>query len=349
MKINIKLQNIFVYGIAHAIVDFTCISLVLHLNYLHQLPVEKFGLLILSYNFLAFALQSPLSWLVDSIARPVPFAVTGILLVVLSVFFRNDPWVTVILAGLGNASFHLGGAVICLSLKPGKATYPGIYVAPGALGVFMGTIVGRSNFPGTWIFIIPLLILGFLIIIVKKPKLIYYQRLGNKTSYLELIVILVLLTIVIRGLFGFVSFFPWKTGILMVGLATMSVFLGKMAGGYIADKYGWMKVSIFSLSISAIIFIFFPHVWFIALLGILLFNFSMPVTLTAVSNILPGNPAFSFGLTTLALFIGMLPTFMTKIDSKFLICSLIIVSIISLYFGLKLYLHSNRNEASDNQ
>jgi Na+/H+ antiporter NhaD/arsenite permease-like protein len=41
----------------------------------------------------------------------------------------------------------------------------------------------------------------------------------------------------------------------------------------------------------------------------LLFQMTMPVTLTAVHRLLPKRPAFSFGLTCLALIIGAAPVF----------------------------------------
>ncbi len=77
-----------------------------------------------------------------------------------------------------------------------------------------------------------------------------------------------------------------------------------------------------------------------ATLGIFLFNFTMPITLVAISNTLPGRPGFSFGLTTLALIIGVLPTyagagsFLSQSPSVF---AIIISSAIVLYYALFLY------------
>jgi len=45
------------------------------------------------------------------------------------------------------------------------------------------------------------------------------------------------------------------------------------------------------------------------LLGIVLFNFSMSITLVAVYRVLPDNPGLSFGITTLALLCGNVPLF----------------------------------------
>jgi len=56
----------------------------------------------------------------------------------------------------------------------------------------------------------------------------------------------------------------------------------------------------------------------VALLSMMLFQMTMPITLAAIATALPGKPAFAFGLTCLALIIGTLaayyvPQGMTKL------------------------------------
>jgi hypothetical protein len=60
------------------------------------------------------------------------------------------PFAAVIFAGIGNALFYIGGGTISLSLIPRKATAPGIFVAPGALGVLVGTLLGKSGNFSAW-------------------------------------------------------------------------------------------------------------------------------------------------------------------------------------------------------
>ena len=77
-----------------------------------------------------------------------------------------------------------------------------------------------------------------------------------------------------------------------------------------------------------------------AILGVLLFNMTMPVTLAAVSNILVGRAGFAFGLTALALLIGALPVF-TEYKDLFshyqIILLAVCVSMVALYLALILY------------
>ena len=55
------------------------------------------------------------------------------------------PAVPVVLAGLGNALFHVGGGVVSLNLTPKRATAPGIFVAPGGLGTCGGNRRGQDG------------------------------------------------------------------------------------------------------------------------------------------------------------------------------------------------------------
>ena len=48
-------------------------------------------------------------------------------------------------------------------------------------------------------------------------------------------------------------------------------------------------------------------------IGLVLFNIPMPVTLCAVADLLPYNPGLAFGLTTLALLVGVVPVFLVPL------------------------------------
>ncbi|MBV7276085.1 hypothetical protein I6U48_24655 [Clostridium sp. PL3] len=149
----------------------------------------------------------------------------------LGIFIYRWVGFALIISGLGNAFFHVGGGVIILNLRPGKASLPGIYVAPGAMGLLISA---------------PLLFLG----------------------------------------------------------VDMPLF---------------------------------------AIVGVFLFNLTMPVTLVITSIMLPGKPGFDFGLTTLALIIGVFPTF-TGLKSVLcsnngvMIMGTVLIMALLLRIGLKSFL-----------
>ena len=75
----------------------------------------------------------------------------------------------------------------------------------------------------------------------------------------------------------------------------------------LADRFGFEKMGIGSLGIAAVLLGFCTIHPVLGLLGIFLFNITMPITLVALVNALKGRPGLAFGLTTLALILGALP------------------------------------------
>ena len=70
------------------------------------------------------------------------------------------------------------------------------------------------------------------------------------------------------------------------------------------------------------------------------FNMTMPITLTALSNILFNNKGMAFGLLTVALFIGAVPVFFgyeNEIFTQVGLCVTTLISAIVLYIGIKNY------------
>jgi FSR family fosmidomycin resistance protein-like MFS transporter len=120
--------------------------------------------------------------------------------------------------------------------------------------------------------------------------------------------------------------------------------LGKGLGGIISDRFGWARVTIFGLLLSALLISFGLDYPYLAIPGVLLFNMTMPVTLTAVSEMLPGRPGFSFGLTTLALIAGAFPAFTElkgALYNGWIVLVMVLASAFILYTALKLYYKSS--------
>jgi len=231
--------------------------------------------------------------------------------------------------------------VISLNLTPKKASAPGIYVAPGAFGLFLGLFLGKGGYFISWVFIILLILLIIGIFLVKLPKINYKrEKIKNNFNYFELILILILIVVVVRSLIGMAIVFPWKSSFDLLIVLTLGVVLGKAFGGIIADKYGWVKVAIVSLFISAPLLYFGINMPILGIIGMFLFNFTMPITLVAISNMFPGRAGFSFGLTCLALLIGAIPSFTLLkniFNNPILDFIVIIVSAVILLIGLKLF------------
>lgn len=282
------------YSILHFLVDGVCAWAMLG-----RLSGDYGGILL--YNFCAFALQLPLGAVLDRLEgrrMPLLFASVGCGLTLVGAF--AGPAVL----GIGNALFHVGGGVDVIREDAEKGLGGqalGIFVAPGALGLYLGGLIGQCS---------PLLLIpaGLVMALLLRPVRGTGCTLPEPTGKHPLwLFICCFAVVVLRSHVGMAVTFPWKTGFLAL-LAVMAVVLGKMAGGVLAARFGAKLVTIVSLSVAAIGFLFGDAPLF-GLLALLCFNMTMPLTLYALWRRFPAYPGACFGSLTLALFLGFLPTY----------------------------------------
>jgi MFS transporter, FSR family, fosmidomycin resistance protein len=325
------------YSIIHGIIDLTCAAVVLGSLSYYSFGAKELFIFIISYNIIAFALQAPFGYLVDKFQGPKESAFVGCLLVLFSLFVFRIPALVVILSGLGNAFFHVGGGSISLNINTKKATAPGIFVAPGALGLTIGTLIGKSGAFISWPFILSLVLSCTFILINKIPEINYQKKeVKGEIRYFELVIIFLLLSVSIRALYGLTA--TWKTDVQLLFILTMAIVAGKALGGVIADKFGWIKTAIIALLISAPLLAFLQSSPVLAITGVFLFQMTMPITVTALSNMLPGRSATAFGLTVFALIIGVLPTYFGAkrfLDNEWITFVIIIISASTLLISFK--------------
>ena len=98
---------------------------------------------MLLYNAAAFALQAPVGFIIDKALNPKLAAIIGLVCVAVSFLFWDNIFAALIIIGIGNALFHVGGGSLVLSLKNKKATFSGIFVAPGGIGLALE--IGRAS------------------------------------------------------------------------------------------------------------------------------------------------------------------------------------------------------------
>ena len=300
---------ITLYAFTHLAVDAACAYL--------MLGVLEFGdhllLSLLLYNATAFVLQAPFGFLIDRILNPKLATVLGVVLMAASFLFWNHLFAVLIIVGIGNALFHVGGGSQVLSLKDKKATFSGIFVAPGGIGLALGAFlsVARINF-NFMLFPLALLVLGLILCFIKTPEFNRTNKCETVNGYRILIIVLIMLPIAVRSLIGLSAEFPWKENQSLFLLFTAAIALGKVFGGILADRFGLIKVGVGGLLVSTLFLSFFSSIPVLGILGAFLLNFTMPVTLIAILNTMPQNKGLSFGLTTVALFIGALPVIVGK-------------------------------------
>lgn len=295
-------------GTTHFLVDFTCTALLTALC--PQLaPLEIIACALL-YNGLAFAFQLPVGALADALGLHRNLAALGCLLTAAGSLF-SQPLLVCILIGLGNACFHAGGGRESLKRGKGTSAFVGSFVAPGAVGIFLGPRLAFFGWLTQGILPVCLLVLGAFLFLTRTQ--------GQEAEQLPCAVcilprrtcILVLgcmfFTVLLRSYMGTVLQYSFLSGTVPALLFTLSIFAGKLFGGVLADRFGVFPFNAASQLLAVGLFILSVRVPLLAFPAIFLFNTTMATTATQLYRCMPRHPGTMFGLTTFALYLGVLP------------------------------------------
>ncbi len=296
------------YSLAHFWVDLSCALLAF--RSLSASP--DFALCLLLYNFCAFALQMPLGLLADRLDRNGAVAAAGCALVALA-YAVPLPLAAAVTAGVGNALFHLGGGIDTLNTGLDRSAALGIFVSPGAVGLFLGTLWGRGDAVSLWAGPVGLLVLAGAILWLCR-RTFGSLRSGNapldptpREGWGPLVPLF--LVVVLRSYMGANQAFVWKSQGQWALVLTLALALGKAGGGLLSDRLGPRRAAGWSLGLAVALYLL-SGAPLPGLLAVFLFNMTMPMTLWAAAQLLPGAKGFGFGLLTFALFVGYLPVYL---------------------------------------
>lgn len=291
------------YGAAHFLVDFSCALLLLG----RICPDWNPGEAILLYNLFAFAVQMPIGLLADRYGRAHLFASAGCLLAALGWVFAPGP-AAVAAAGLGNAAFHVGGGLHTLNESGNRAGPLGLFVSPGAFGVYLGGILAAASPAEGYFWAVCLALALFAALLWRLGRGAENAPLALPRGSAKLwgAAACLLAVVILRSYLGLGAKLPWKAA---YGLpAVCAIAGGKAAGGYLADRFGMLPTAVGSLCLSALCFLGGQHPA-LGLGALFLFNMTMPLTPRAAAGLFPGMKGFSFGLLTFGLFLGFLPVY----------------------------------------
>ena len=347
--------------LSHFLVDAACISLLF-------LPEEGRGSLlipVLVYNTLAFVLQCPVGILMDRLTGEGSggsvkltggfFAGIGMLMTALGSLLSVPFMIRVVLAGLGNSIFHVGGGIEMLKRSAGAARL-GCFVAPGALGVALGSVMPQA---GPYISILLILFGVFFILRGRAAgessgvSCTGGQETGKDGDHgyasgkCRMGVVLALAcAVAVRAMGGTAVDFPWKKGAQMALLMAAFVFLGKLLGGFFCDRVGVRLSAVVSIVPAAVLTAFFAEYMAPSLAGQLLLNLSMPLTLYLMYRELPNDPGFAFGLAAAALWPGTLVGYLFHFTGSMLrVCVILsfMFGLAAIFYAIKDALPEGRN------
>lgn len=274
------------------------------------MPLEQVSILVLLYNLLAFGAQPMVGWATDKLRRPRAVAVTGLLLLGLALLIMHpQPVLAVILAGLGSATFHVGGGALALCATQGRAAGPGLFAAPGVLGLAIGGALAITNHIFVWPFLLLLAGLAGLILALKAPALPYTTQESEPLfESHDLIMLVLLAAISLRSLVWTTLQYLLQMRWEMLLLMAVAAMLGKALGGFLADYVGWRRWTLGALLGAALLLNFGArHPWAL-ILGVALLQSATPAALAATLRLMPRQPATAAGLALgLAIALGGLP------------------------------------------
>ena len=344
----------FAYALCHFVVDFACVSSMLCavsrvLGDSGQGSMEVVALSILLYDIVAFTLQLPIGIALDqldknSYAALLSYASVGAGVVLSLVPIALLEWPAILLLAIGNALFHSAGGLSVLNISQKHAGPSGIFIATGAIGVFLGTQSAQMGRLQIAFSLLVLLFLCALITLVVQKVNKKYWNVHNvsfdipRLSFNTLLAIALLsLVVALRSYAGMVMAFPWKSEMLLLVLSILGVFAGKALGGVVADRIGFRTTAIFSLIVAATLFVPSWEIPVMGLLGVFFFNFTMSITLASLANILPNAKGTAFGLASFSLAVGALPALAGfRIEHPAMLSGISLVSALALGVGLTL-------------
>ncbi len=302
-----------IYSTAHFLVDFACACLVV--GHLWQTP-DSFSAVIL-YNFCAFALQMPIGIIADKLNLNALLSALGSLLVGLGFIVytaTQSALLAAAVSGVGNALFHMGAGIDVLNASKDKSGPLGIFVSPGAFGLFLG--IWWSKLGASPFFTPIALTFGAFLVILLFQQLSFGTFQSNNVQftlqvhlkphlshYWPAVFAALFFVVLLRSYVGTTLSFTWKQQWYWAWILTAALVLGKALGGILSDKFGMKQTSTISLLASAVCFLF-PATPIIGVLAVFLFNMTMPMTLWSLSQVLNHSRGFAFGTLTLALFFG---------------------------------------------
>ena len=344
----------FAYALCHFVVDFACVSSMLCavsrvLGESGQGSLEVIALSILLYDIVAFTLQLPAGIALDKLdknfyAALLSYALVGagVILSLIPVVFLE--WPAILFLAVGNALFHSAGGLCVLNISQKHAGPSGIFIATGAIGVFLGTQSAQMGRLQIAFSLLVLLFLCALITLVVQKVNKKYWNVHNvsfdisKLSFNTLLTIALLsLVVALRSYAGMVMAFPWKSEILLLVLSILGVFAGKALGGMVADRIGFRTTAIFSLIAAATLFVPSWEMPLMGLLAVFFFNFTMAITLASLANILHEAKGTAFGLASFSLAIGALPALLgLRLEHPLVLSAMSLISALALGVSLTL-------------
>lgn len=303
----------------------------------------------LLFDALAFIPQSFIGLIADKYPR-IDFGFWGCWLVLAALVIPADIPALVLLC-IGNAFAHVRGAQATLTTSGGRIAPASTFVGGGSFGVITGQLLGGAQVP--LLILVPLLLMALSLLAIAT---VAAKRTAQDTPWKRdvtarrsttLIVLLAFGVVSIRAYIGYAIPTEWRKTAFQAILLFSAMGIGKIAGGFLADRFGCYKTALLSSLLSLPFLLCGNSYMLLSLIGVGLFSMTMPITIAILVSRFPKQPGFAFGVTTVALFAGTFPAFFvrpaTLAAHQIVVFILIAVATAMLSFCLERRCRNERN------
>lgn len=257
-----------------------------------------------------------------------------------------------VLLTLGNCLVHISGALATLRVSEGRLAESAVFVGGGSFGLITGRLLSTGDGISAIPFVLMLLAAAVMILIDrgirkkdsfdfdKKPCM---HRIAADRSAGAVIAVLAGI-VVVRAYIGYGLPTAWNKTTVQTVLLYVFMGSGKMLGGILSDIFGAKKTGIISCLFAVPMLLISNNIMWLSLIGVACFSMTMPITLAGLVSVIPGNPGTAFGITTIALLLGTLPTFFFAIPGRRICDVLIIVMSLLAAAGFMYVLKGTNNK-----
>ena len=320
------------YYIVHASVETVCFYL-LRLHY----PLLLAGAIAFTYDFFAFLPQGIIGKFIET-HKKLPYETIGNLLMAVSIFMVASPlqWLHVggyVVLGIGNAILHECGAIATITESEGKIFPSALFVSGGGVGIVIGQTMGIAEVPAYWI-IIPLILSEVFSLSaagsLRKGTYPEFSLVKETISPWSILLAAFLVTAV-RSYIGYAIPISWNKELWQTVLLFGFMGLGKAFGGYFVDRFGIRRTALISTIAAVPFLVFGDKIMVVSIIGVFFFSMTMSVTFAMCLSVLKSSPGMAFGVTTAALFIGLVPAFFVRFDFIINVTLVVVLSVVCFF------------------
>lgn len=327
-----------IYGIIHLLVEIICFQ-ILYKEFAEPIITLSIAMI---FDFFAFMPQSLIGVIADKY-KTLKISYIGTILMLIAIILATiniNNILTLFFLGIGNACLHESGAIATTTIDKPKLTPSAIFVGGGSFGVIIGQTMGMFNISlfCSYIAIILIFILVFISNkqwITNNRKTVEFNLIKEHCNYWTVILIAFLI-VTARSFIAYAIPISWKKELWQSFLLFFTMGFGKMLGGILSDIFGTKKIGILSTILCIPFLLFGKNIMILSIIGVFLFSMTMPITYGMLLSVLKKSPGLAFGITTIGLFIGLIPLFLFgsfSIEINNIL--IIILSIFSSFFLLK--------------